>query len=75
MPTYPSTFIPSNITYSLSNPRQGSLSKLYKITFQNTSNYPTLQEALAGYSDAVTLYDHICQNDNESDSVSIITNQ
>ncbi|CAF3339478.1 unnamed protein product [Rotaria sp. Silwood1] len=47
--------------------KQGSLSRLYKETFQNTSNYPTLQEALAEYSDAITFYDHISRNDNETD--------
>ncbi|CAF4314455.1 unnamed protein product, partial [Adineta steineri] len=47
--------------------KQGSLSKLYRETFQNTSNYPTLQEALAEYSDAVTFYDHLVRNDNESE--------
>ncbi len=52
--------------------RQGSLSKLYKETFQITSNYPTLQEALAEYSDAVTFYDHISRNDNETDYVRFI---
>lgn len=50
--------------------RNGALSKLYKETFKNTSNYPTLQEALAEYSDAVTFYDHLSQND-EQDTVSI----
>ena len=45
------------------------LSKLYKETFQNTSNYPTLQEALAEYSDAVPFFDHISRNDNETELV------
>ncbi|CAF2331655.1 unnamed protein product [Rotaria sp. Silwood2] len=47
--------------------KQGSLAKMYKETFQNTSNYPTLQEALAEYSDAITFFDHISRNDNETD--------
>ncbi len=52
--------------------RQGSLSKLYKETFQNISNCSTLQEALAEYSDAVTFYDHISRNDRESDLVKLL---
>ncbi|CAF0725263.1 unnamed protein product [Rotaria sordida] len=47
--------------------KHGSLSKMYKETFQNTSNYSTLQETLAEYSDAITFYDHISRNDNETD--------
>jgi len=43
--------------------KEGSLSKLYKKTFRDTSNYRTLQEALAEYSDAITLYDHLARND------------
>jgi hypothetical protein len=60
------------VSLSIYNSRQGSLSKLYKDTFENTSNYPTLQEALAEYSDAVTFYDHISRNDNETELVRYI---
>lgn len=42
---------------------------MYKEAFENTSNYPTLQEALAEYSDAITFYDHMSRNDNETDLV------
>ncbi|CAF1389084.1 unnamed protein product [Rotaria magnacalcarata] len=47
--------------------KQGSLSKMYHETFQNTSNYPTLQEALAEYSDAIAFHDHVsrCETENE----------
>ena len=44
---------------------------MYKETFQNTSNYPTLQEALAEYSDAITFYDHISRSDNDNDMVKL----
>ncbi len=73
MLTYPSIVsLHFYVTYLyIYNFRQGSLSKLYKETYQNTSNYPTLQEALAEYSDAVTFYDHISRNDNESEVVKI----
>ena len=69
MPTYPSRFSSSRpevyreTGFTLSFFRYGSLSILYKETFQNTSNYPTLQEALAEYSDAVAFYDHISRYD------------
>ena len=43
--------------------REGSLSKLYRKTFRETANYRTLQEALAEYSDAISLYDHLARND------------
>ena len=49
--------------------RHGALSKLYKETFRNTTNYPTLQEALAEYSDAVPFYDHMTHTDNDSELV------
>ncbi|CAF2708472.1 unnamed protein product [Rotaria sp. Silwood2] len=55
-------------------PKQGSLSKMYKETFQNTSNHSTLQEALAEYSDAITFYDHISRNDNETDLIKFSIN-
>ncbi|UJR33890.1 hypothetical protein I4U23_021310 [Adineta vaga] len=45
--------------------KNGSLAKLYKDTFQNTTNYPTLQEALAEYSDALPFYDHMSRSDTE----------
>lgn len=44
---------------------------MYKETFKNASNYPTLQEALAEYSDAIEFYDHVSQIDSESDVVKI----
>ena len=50
--------------------RQGSLSKMYKDKFTNTLSYPTLQEALAEYSDALSFYDHISRYDNQTESVS-----
>ncbi|CAF1268804.1 unnamed protein product [Adineta ricciae] len=47
--------------------KNGSLSKLYKETFRNTTNYPTLQETLAEYSDAVPFYDHMTRSDSDSE--------
>ena len=56
--------------HRLTSFRQGALSKLYKETFPNTSNYRTLQEALAEYSDAVAFYDHTSRNE-DTDMVNV----
>ncbi|CAF2999238.1 unnamed protein product [Rotaria socialis] len=47
--------------------KRGSLSKMYHETFQNTLNYPTLQEALAEYSDAIAFHDHVPRIEDENE--------
>ena len=42
---------------------------MYEETFNGTSNYSTLQEVLAEYSDAISFYDHRPRCKTETQSV------